>query len=117
MSEEQNKIRGSLEATGEDQCKEFYTGMINRCRAFLIDYLAENGPTRPGTFKNDIVGGMDLEVAFIGMIPRWNKSPFCPALGTLVTDGTVIAVEDREGWLYYLANEKNHQREEIRHGK
>jgi hypothetical protein len=82
--------------------RKYSDKMIVRCKVFLVDYLEENGPTRPGTFEKDIIGDVDIGSLLMLRTPQWNRSPFCPALASLMEDSTVAATQDEQGWLYSL---------------
>ena len=77
--------------------------MVTLAEKWLLEYLVEFGPKRPGDMEDDFCGEPGLGEMLRGIQGRWRASPFYPALARLVDKGQVGWARNAEGVVWYAA--------------
>ena len=79
----------------------------NAAKLFLLEYMSDGKEKKPSDFDQDIIGGIEiLSVTTIFNKPRWNRTPFCDALGALIVEGKIEYRIDNEGAYCYKLTKK-----------
>jgi hypothetical protein len=66
----------------------------------LLDFV-KGGPKRPGDLEDRFCGIPTVRELVCDPQGRWRASPYYPALGRLVSQGTVKWKQDEEGVVWY----------------
>jgi hypothetical protein len=74
--------------------------LVAPAKEFLKAYFSDGKERRPSDFDDDIMGGLDTRFLY-DRPPRWNESPFCPALGELVEEGVIMFKTTEDGQYVY----------------